>query len=129
MDLSDRIQAGDLPVGRPGRKGRAAVRTSPPGRDGDCWGGAIRCVEERVQRLAWPVERVVLRLPILWAIPGGLGATPHRKAGLRLPLSKLGRPHHAAPPTPPLMSDLIYLAVIVVFFAAAELYARGCEKL
>jgi len=27
------------------------------------------------------------------------------------------------------MSDLIYLAVIVVFFAAAELFARGCEKL
>jgi hypothetical protein len=40
-----------------------------------------------------------------------------------------GRLRHAFPPTPQLMSDLIYLAVIVVFFAAAELYARGCEKL
>lgn len=33
------------------------------------------------------------------------------------------------PSTTLLMSDLIYLAVIVAFFAAAELYARWCEKL
>jgi len=27
------------------------------------------------------------------------------------------------------MTDLIYIAVIALFFAASELYARWCEKL
>ena len=48
---------------------------------------------------------------------------------LTLPPPLLISPHLAAKPLYPGMTDLIYLAVVVLFFAASGRYSGWCEKL
>ena len=37
--------------------------------------------------------------------------------------------HHEVEPHPPIMIDLLYLGLTVVFFILAGLYVHGCENL